>query len=366
MELTEEQQRLLQQAEMIRMQQQQAEQEQERPSFFPTDPDYGKGDKPLVGIVGHGFVGKAVERSFNENIERFLVDPNYKTNIDQLIEQEPALCFVCTPTPVLNNGRIDAAVTIDAVLKLIRLTKSAVVLKSTVTPDVIDKICRSVEGAEAASRFIYSPEFLTEKNADHEFCNPEYMVLGGLPDSTQQLMEFYRSNTYMKFPNDPNKVTTCHPVEASFIKYAINTFLAMKVTFFNQLYKAMEDETLSVNPMEVIKALSHEPRLGPTHWRVPGPDNKRGFGGACFPKDLSAFVNYTDKMTLLESVQEINKELRSEYELDEREKVANVRFKEEDVEIVSNDIDEVLNEEDVLDTTGQIDMFEEEQEKSDV
>lgn len=39
------------------------EQEQKAPEFFPTDPDYGKGDKPLVGIVGHGFVGKAVERS---------------------------------------------------------------------------------------------------------------------------------------------------------------------------------------------------------------------------------------------------------------------------------------------------------------
>ena len=47
----------------------------------------GKGDKPLVGVVGHGFVGKAVERSMLPEVERFLVDPNYSTTIDQLIEQ---------------------------------------------------------------------------------------------------------------------------------------------------------------------------------------------------------------------------------------------------------------------------------------
>src|SRR6056300_909755 len=112
--------------------------------FFPSDPEYGKGDKPLVGVVGHGFVGKAVERSFLPEVERFLVDPNYGTDIDQLIEQEPAITFVCTPTPVGGGGRIDAAVTVDAILKLIRRSKSAVVLKSTVTPDVIDKICRAI------------------------------------------------------------------------------------------------------------------------------------------------------------------------------------------------------------------------------
>ena len=100
------------------------------------------------------------------------------------------------------------------------------------------------------------------------------------------------------------------------------------------------------------------PRLGSTHWRVPGPDGKKGFGGACFPKDLSAFTNYSTKLTLLEKVMEINNNIRSEYDLDEREKVANVKFKE-DVEIESKDIDEVLNEQDVLDATGQIDMFNE-------
>jgi UDPglucose 6-dehydrogenase len=353
MALTEEQQRLLAEADAIR-DMQQRDVEQERMAFFPMDPDYGH-EKPIVGIVGHGFVGKAVERCLHPNVEKFLVDPNYKTTIDQLIETQPSLCFVCTPTPVLNNGRIDAASTVDAVLKLIRLTKSAVVLKSTVTPDMIDKLCRSIENEEASARFIYSPEFLTEKNADHEFSNPEYMVLGGMPQSNGMLLQFYQQSTYMKLPSH-EKICQLTPVEASFVKYAINSFLAMKVTFFNQLCKAIEDEPMTAMPLAVIKALSMEPRLGNSHWRVPGPDGKFGFGGACFPKDVSAFVNYTDKMTLLDKVMEINTDIRSQYDLDEREKVANVTFKASDVTIIDKE-GEVLTEPDLLDTQG--DLFDE-------
>lgn len=311
----------------------------EQKYFFPTDPAYGKADKPLIGIVGHGFVGKAVERSFMADVERFLVDPNYSTTLDQLIEQEPALCFVCTPTPVGGTGRIDAAVTTDAILKLIRKTKAGVVLKSTVTPDIVDKICRTI--GEDAHRFIYAPEFLTEKNADHEFCNPKFMVFGGLQSSVNSLIEFFHYSTYVKLPKnteDDGGIHVCHPVEASFVKYGINCFLALKVTFFNQLMDACADEAWTTNPLMVAKIISDEPRIGDTHWRAPGPDGKKGFGGACFPKDLSALVNYSDKFSLLEKAQDINNAYRAEYDRDEREEAQNITFGTKGAECV------VLNE----------------------
>lgn len=358
MALTEEQQRLLQEADMIR-QQEQEQQQQEKQMLFPTDPSYYEGGKPTFGVVGHGFVGKAVERALHPDLNKFIVDPIYKTNIDQLVEAKPILTYVCTPTPVQGNGRIDAADTVDAVLKLIRLTKSAVILKSTVTPDIISKLIRAVEQAEAAHRFIYAPEFLTEKNADHEYCNPTYVVFGGIQQSVSQYMEFLVNNTYIKLDKEAS-VQIVHPMEASFIKYAINSFLAMKVTFMNQLVSAIEDELEEgVSPLQVMKALADEPRLGNSHWRVPGPDGKKGFGGACFPKDISALVNYTSKMSLLEEVLSINNEIRSEYELDDREKVANVKFKADEVSVAVDE--EPLTEDDLLDTTGQIelDLFDE-------
>jgi UDPglucose 6-dehydrogenase len=354
MSLTEEQQRLLAEADAIRQQQEQ-EREQEAKSFFPTDPEY-VGEKPVFGIVGHGYVGKAVERALHPKLERFLVDPNYQTTIDQLIDARPVLSYVCTPTPVLPNGKIDAAVTLDAVLKLMRLTKSAVILKSTVTPDVLEKIVRAVEQCEGAARFIYAPEFLTESNADHEYCNPKYLVFGGMQQSVSQYLEFVNYNTYVKIDTD-TKMHVVHPVEASLIKYAINCFLAMKVTFLNQFHQALEDEeTNGVVPLVVMRALADEPRLGSSHWRVPGPDGKLGFGGACLPKDLSAFCHYSNRFSLLDKVQEINNEIRQQYAIDDREKDANISFeasKWEDKE------SESLTEEDVLDTDGQIDMFDE-------
>ena len=304
-------------------------------SFFPMDPDYGTNDKAIVGFVGHGFVGKAVERSMLPAVERFLVDPNYGTDIDQLIEAQPALTFVCTPTPSGTNGRIDSKDTIDAVLKLLRNSLSGVVLKSTVTPDVMDKLMRTLEADKVIHRFIYAPEFLTEKNADADFCNPKFMVFGGMPTAIDQLIDFYHRNTFVVLPKnteDEGGIHLCHPVEASFVKYAINSFLAMKVTFFNQLADACADEQWTTNPLMVAKILSAEPRIGGTHWRTPGPDGKKGFGGACFPKDVAAFTQYTDKMTLLEKAQEINNAYRAEYETDEREKEQNIDFDKGDDE----------------------------------
>lgn len=334
---------------------QQHEQEhQQNLEFFPRDPEYGQvNDKPLVAIVGHGFVGKAVERALHPDVERFLVDPNYSTTIDQLLQREPALTFVCTPTPTTSKGRIDAAITVDAVLKLITHTKSAVVLKSTATPDVIDKICRQVEMSGNVGRFIYAPEFLTEKNADHEYCHPKYMVFGGMESSVNELLSFLDQNSYIIFPKnteDDGGIHVCAPVEASFTKYAINAFLAMKVTFFNQLWDALSDEPYTVQPLKVLKMLAAEPRLGNSHWRVPGPDNKRGFGGACFPKDVAALTAYSDKFSLLEHVLDVNNEYRKEYDLDSREIEQNISFDKGETNVDNGSFEEELESQDLGDT----------------
>lgn len=329
------------------------QQEQKLPEFFPRDPEYGsRNEKPVVGVVGHGFVGKAVERAMHEEIERFLVDPNYGTNIDQLCEQEPVLAFVCTPTPTTSKGRIDAAVTVDAVLKLLRQTQAGVVLKSTVTPDVIDKICRAVERDGTVDRFIYAPEFLTEKNADYEYCHPKFMVFGGIPQAVEEYFNFLQESTYVILPKNHKEdggIHLCHPVEASFIKYAINAFLALKVTFLNQLVDAMNEEVYTVSPLKVLKILASEPRMGGTHWRVPGPDNKKGFGGACFPKDVAALTTYSDKLSLLEKMLDINNEYRKEYDLDSREVEQNIDFGKGEEDVSNGQVEEEQQDQDSSD-----------------
>lgn len=76
----------------------------------------------------------------------------------------------------------------------------------------------------------------------------------------------------------------------------------------------------------VGKAVGMDERIGSSHTKVPGFDGKRGYGGACFPKDTQAFVNYNKGLTLLEKVININNDYRARYELDDREKQQNITY----------------------------------------
>lgn len=267
-------------------------------------------------IIGHGFVGKAVDYGFtNPKVEKTIIDPKYGTSIKDVDILEHDLTFVCVPTPMRDDGEIDTSI-LEEVLEHFnqgfRCSHQLLVIKSTVTPNIIAKY--------AGSGIVYNPEFLREKTANDDFINPDFHVFGGNHYDTRRLESFY---------NDFSLCKICpayhvNAQEASFIKYGINSFLATKVTFFNQLYDALKDTDADFNI--VTKAMECDPRLGKSHNRVPGFDGKRGFGGACFPKDTSAFVHYTDKMSLLETVIDINNNYRKDYVKDSRELEQNIKY----------------------------------------
>ena len=118
---------------------------------------------------------------------------------------------------------------------------------------------------------------------------------------------------------------------ASLIKYSINTFLASKVIFFNELFSIYEKLNVSDAWDEIINIISKDERMGHSHMNVPGHDGKKGFGGACFPKDSLAFIKYAKSLGIdlksLESTVKINNKIRSKYKrLDSRENEQNVKF----------------------------------------
>ena len=299
----------------------------EKPSIGPQPQPISSNNKLRIGIVGHGFVGKAVEYAFTHDmIEHYLVDPKYNTSIDDLIEDDPNVVFVCAPTPMSESGFVDASIVEDAVLKLITHTDALVVVKSTVTPDIVDRIYNSIPEQEF-NRFVYNPEFLTEKSACEDFVNAEFHVLGGVDEASNELAKLYEI-----FSNCANmnfyRMSAC---EASFVKYGINSFLATKLTFFNQFKDLVSSFDCSYNV--VSRAIGADDRVGIGHTRVPGPDRKKGFGGACLPKDTTALLKFSetrgdDVFSLLENVLTINNKYRKLYELDEREKVNNIKFGE--------------------------------------
>jgi UDPglucose 6-dehydrogenase len=275
-----------------------------------------------LGIIGHGFVGKAVDYIFSTPmVDKFIVDPKYTENtVKDLCEWEPNCVFICAPTPSKEDGSVDSSIIDEAVMKLVNQTDAFIVIKSTLTPDVVDRLSR-IDG-----RIVYHPEFLTEANAKMDMLEARYRVVGVQQQEAAQHLEGLYN--YFSIAN-PAQMVTMSPVEAAFFKYAVNNYLAMKVTFMNQLKSIMDDYGGSYN--QLSRALMADQRIGYSHMKIPGPDGKEGFGGACFPKDLSAFISFVDNKTgadatLLKTVKTINDEIRSQYELDEREKEQNVDY----------------------------------------
>ena len=209
-----------------------------------------------------------------------------------------------------NDGAVDSSI-LDSVLCDLVDHNLTIVVKSTVTPDITTNWPINV---------VYNPEFLTEKSANEQFASPPFHVLGGWVDATRYVEQVYDEYSLC----DPCPALHMTHEEASFVKYTINSFLAMKVLFFNQLYDAIGET--NANFATIIKAVGMDGRIGSSHTKVPGFDGKQGYGGACFPKDTLAFTKFSDQLTLLAKCVNINNDYRLQYDLDEREIEQNVKY----------------------------------------
>lgn len=266
-----------------------------------------------VGIVGYGFVGKAVAHGFQyQNL--FIADPQYfNTSTENLLNKKLRVVFICVPTPMGENGRINSSI-VEKVLDELKDLDTILVLKSTVTPDIVQRL------ASMYSNFVYNPEFLREATALKDFEYPTHHVYGGRAEITSELELIYQDYSICK----PAPVYHTTPAEASFVKYGINCFLASKVLFWNQFEE--QCEKMGVNYNNVREAVEGDPRIGPSHMAVPGSDGKRGFAGPCFPKDSLAFARMAGNFTQLNETISANNKIRSQYECSDREKEQNITY----------------------------------------
>ncbi len=266
-----------------------------------------------IAIIGVGFVGNAVARAFETN-ELLLVDPKLGTDISAVVEFEPNVSFVCTPTPASQDGQANSKITLDAIQYLLQNTYGLVVVKSTVPPSFAAQFSKS-------ERVVFNPEFLTERNAISDMIGADTVILGGTAHATAWIEDYYRKHSIC-FAHTYQHVSG---EEACWIKYITNTMLAVKVAYLNELYSYFTDKQ---SWHHVVNALRKDPRLGTSHWLVPGLDGKRGFGGACFPKDSKALLHEAPDLSILKTVIESNTYFRSLYEPELRELEQNIKFKE--------------------------------------
>ena len=246
-----------------------------------------------LGIIGKGFVGSAVANGFDKDCEQVIVDPWYNNNtLDEVLDCK--LVFVCVPTPVAEDGSCDTTIAKDVLTELNRLQyKGVVVIKSTIIPDYLQEFKK-----EYALKIVYNPEFLTEANADDDFKNPPFQVFGGKWRDCEIVEKAYLRHSSVRIvPTFKVDLTT-----ASLLKYTINSWLATKVTFFNELKELHELGSSMVSWEQFTDMLSRDERVGNSHMQVPGPDGEPGFGGHCLPKDTEALLNYANKKNIKMSV----------------------------------------------------------------
>ena len=263
-----------------------------------------------IGIVGQGFVGTAVREGF-ENVAEIYTYDKYKpshSNCRTLSELcvKAKLIFICVPTPMNDDGSCNLEIVEEVIMNVDKLsTKDHIlVLKSTVPPGTTDYLNGLVENATV----VFNPEFLTEANYVEDFRNQDRIIIGGPRPASTKVKNLYRK----RFPATP--IIKTGTKTAEMVKYFCNCLLATKVSFANEMKQVCDKKDIDYD--KVVEYSLYDSRLGKTHLSSPGPDGKLGFGGSCFPKDVSALINYMKlneiNPTVLSAVWEKNIEVRPE------------------------------------------------------
>jgi len=242
--------------------------------------------KEKIGIIGQGFVGTAVKEGMKKyfDVRCFDKDPNKYRNCSSIFDviENTNECFLCVPTPMKRSGECDLSIVrnalseIDSCVYSLNKNNYIVIIKSTIPPGTTDEL--NIEFEKLS--IVFNPEFLTEANSVNDYLEQNRIIIGGdRPASSRVKIIFSKA-----FPRTPIIKTSSTIAET--IKYVTNTFLAMKVSYANEIYEMCQ--ALKIDYDKVIEYAKYDDRLGDSHWSVPGPDGDFGFGGHCFPKDIAS------------------------------------------------------------------------------
>ena len=288
------------------------------PVRFRLQPPYNM----KIGIVGFGFVGKALKNGLRDSVDCIEIDPKLDTNLSDLSNHKPDIVFICLPTPMNDDGSQNIDIVRNAIFELNKHDPNIlVVLKSTILPKYV------IEISKLTKNLVVNPEFLRDKHANEDFINSEIIVFGGEKENCDKLAKFYENHTKCLCKD----YVVTDNISASLIKYTINTFLALKVVFFNELKSVFDNLNSQNDWFKFINAISKDKRIGNSHMNVPGPDGRYGFGGPCFPKDVKALIEYSreigSELSLLNKANTINNNIRAQYnDVTVREKEQNIKF----------------------------------------
>lgn len=293
-----------------------------------------KGELMNITVIGAGYVGLTTSLAFAEQGHNVVVVesdqaklsllhssilPFYEEGMEDLLKkhkvssklhftknpkeaiEQSELLFITVGTPPRPNGTVDLSY-IEGVAREIGTylhDYRVIVIKSTVPVGTAEKIVQIIkEHLPKSIEFdvVSNPEFLREGNALYDALHPDRIIVGCETARAKEHMEKLYNDT-----DAPILFTTRR--DAEMIKYASNAFLAMKISFMNEL--ARVSERLGVNIANVAKGMGSDPRIGPDFLRA-----GIGYGGSCFPKDTSALLAMSSEigmsLKIVEATIEVN------------------------------------------------------------
>ncbi|MCF6093711.1 UDP-glucose/GDP-mannose dehydrogenase family protein [Microaerobacter geothermalis] len=246
-------------------------------------------------IWEHGLKG-IIDGARNENRIQFTTD------MAQAI-QESEVLFIAVGTPSLPDGNADLSQLWSIVVQIATVSQSdkTIVIKSTVpvgTSDEVEAVLRHLSSDPLHFEVVSNPEFLRQGNAVYDFLHPDRIVIGCSSSRARKTM----SLIYKDFSVP---IQFCDRRSAEMIKYASNTFLAMKISYINMI--AGLSEKVGANVDEVARGMGLDRRIGPSFLQA-----GIGYGGSCLPKDTSALLalgkRLDHELPLVEAAVKINKE----------------------------------------------------------
>jgi len=273
-----------------------------------------------ISVIGSGVIGGVTGRVFSElghdvifhdvSDSKLLELKNdgFRTTLDitEAISQTD-VSFVCINTPTNSDGEQDLSRLLSSVSKLVTALDAInkyhlVVIRCTILPGTMrSKVIGLFDKHSSKKRgkdydVCYNPEFLRQLYALEDMKNPDRIIIGeDVKNSALPLIELYKPLT------DKIIVTTFEAAEM--IKYVSNCFLALKISFFNEI--AMICKKLNIDHNVVSNGTSLDKRIGTYGIKASKP-----FGGTCLPKDTEAFMKLVKKLEinpdLIKTTVEIN------------------------------------------------------------
>ena len=265
----------------------------------------------LIGIIGIGFVGNALQKSFEKKKLKLCLYDKYKNigSFEKILNSD--ILFLALPTNLNDKKLLDKKDLISTCNNLnLNGYSGIIVIKSTVEPNTTDILAQNFTDLT----FVHNPEFLSARTAEFDFHNQKHIVLGKAITCSENKL-IILSNFYKKYYPEA-EISVCSSIESESMKIFCNTFYAVKIQFFNELYDFCDK--LEIDFTNVRDLMLKNNWINPMHTNVPGFDGKLSYGGMCLPKDSEALLNcmkdLNSKYSILEATINERKTMRKDDE----------------------------------------------------